>query len=323
MQVHNQLTIQNRNSQPQYYFFTFAKVPFERKMKRQKPRKLKKRFLNSWMTSLVSITLVLFLLGMLTLILINTKQLSEFVREKIGFTLVLNENLKESEIVRLEKLLSASDYVKEVRYIDKETAAKEMTDQLGEDFTGFLGYNPLFASLDVKLYAPYTRADSLLMLEQKFLNYPQVSEVFYQENLVTLINENVRKISLLILVISGLLTFIFFGLINNTIRLLIYSQRFTINTMQMVGATRSYIRWPFLRRSMWLGFGGGLLANAVLVATIYTYKKELSGLITPGDLQILGQVVLIVFILGFLISFLSTWFALGKFLRLKFDELFY
>nr|WP_319510661.1 permease-like cell division protein FtsX [uncultured Draconibacterium sp.] len=289
----------------------------------KKPKKFKKRFFNSWITSLISITLVLILLGLLSFMLINSKKLSDYVREKIGFTLVLSDDLRETEIIRLQKILSAGDFVKSVDYIDKESAANELTKELGEDFQGFLGYNPLFASLDIKLNAAYTHTDSLQVLEQKFLEYPQVTEVYYQKNLVTLINENVRKISLALLILSGLLTFIFFGLINNTIRLLIYSQRFTINTMQMVGASKGFIRKPFLIKSLFLGAIGGILANTILIGTIYFYKQELYGLINFADLKTIALIVAIVFILGFSISFLSTWLALGKFLRMKFDELFY
>ncbi len=292
-------------------------------MKKSHPKKLKKRFLNSWITSLVSISLVLILLGMLSLVLINARQLSEYVRQKIGFTLVLKDDLKQVEIIRLQKVLSAGEYVKSTRFIDKETAAKELADELGEDFTSFLGYNPLFASLDVKLHARYTQPDSLKVLEQKFLGYPQVSEVYYQKNLVSLINQNIRKISIVLLLFSALLTFIFFGLINNTIRMLIYSQRFTINTMQMVGAGKNFIRKPFLVRSLLIGTYGAAIANIILILGIYTYNKELHGLINNNDLANTIIVVFIVFVLGILISFLSTWIAINKFLRLKFDELFY
>ncbi|WP_319499741.1 permease-like cell division protein FtsX [uncultured Draconibacterium sp.] len=289
----------------------------------KKPKKFKKRFFNSWITSLTSITLVLILLGMLSFILINSKKLSDYVREKIGFTLVLADDLRETEIIRLQKILSAGDFVKSVNYIDKESAAKELTKELGEDFQGFLGYNPLFASLDIKLNAAYTHTDSLQVLEQRFLEYPQVTKVYYQKNLVTLINENVKRISLALLILSGLLTFIFFGLINNTVRLLIYSQRFTINTMQMVGASKGFIRRPFLIKSLFLGALGGLFANTILIGSIYFYKQELYGLINFADLQTIMLIAGIVFLLGFTISFLSTWLALGKFLRMKFDELFY
>jgi cell division transport system permease protein len=289
----------------------------------EKPKKFKKRFFNSWITSLTSITLVLILLGMLSFILVNSKKLSDYVREKIGFTLVLADDLRETEIIRLQKVLSAGDFVKSVNYTDKESAAKELTKELGEDFQGFLGYNPLFASLDIKLNAAYTHTDSLQVLEQRFLEYPQITQVYHQKNLVTLINENVRKICLALLILSGLLTFIFFGLINNTIRLLIYSQRFTINTMQMVGASKGFIRKPFLIKSLFLGALGGMLANTILIGSIYFYKQELYGLINFADLQTIALIAGIVFLLGFTISFLSTWLALGKFLRMRFDELFY
>lgn len=289
----------------------------------KKPKRLKTRFLNSWITSLISITLVLILMGMFSFILINSKRLSEYVREKIGLTLVLEDDLKDTEIIRLQKVLSAGNFVKSIDYIDKESAAKALTSELGEDFQGFLGYNPLFDSFDLKLHAAYTQSDSLKILEEKLLAYPQVTEVYYQENLVVLINKNVRKISIALLVISGILTFIFFGLINNTIRLLIYSQRFTINTMQMVGASKGFIRKPFLLKSLLLGAYGGILANATLIAGIYTYKTQLQGLINFADIKTIVLIVLIVFALGFFISLVSTWFALGKFLRMKFEELFY
>lgn len=292
-------------------------------MKQKKAKKIKKRFWNSWITSLVNITLILILLGMLSFVVLNAHQLSNYVREQIGLTLVLNDDLKEVEIIRLEKTLSLSKYVKSTRYIDKETAAKELSEELGEDFTGFLGQNPLFSSIELKLYASYTSSDSLKILEQKFLNFPEVKEVYFEKNLATLINDNVKRISLLLLIVSGLLTFIFFGLINNTIRLLIYSQRFIINTMQMVGASKSYIRKPFLKRSLLLGGTGALLANVVLLSGIYTYKTELFDQFGINDMQIIPIVILAVFILGFVISLLSTWLVLNKFLRLKFDELFY
>lgn len=262
-------------------------------------------------------------MGLLSFVLINAQRLANHVREQIGFTLVLQDDLKEVEIVRLQKVLAASEYVKTTRYIDKESAASELAQELGEDFEGFLGYNPLFASIDLKLYAMYTNEDSLVMLKQKFLNYPQVEEVYYQQNLVTLINKNVKKISLILLIISALLTFIFFGLINNTIRLLIYSQRFIINTMQMVGASKNYIRKPFIKRSILLGFTGAVLANIILLSGIYGYSDEILGMITANDL-ISGIIVgTIVIILGITISLVSTLLALNKFLRLQFDELFY
>jgi cell division transport system permease protein len=292
-------------------------------MRDSKPKKLKKRIFNSWITSLISISLVLLMIGMLGLIIINAKQLSEYVREKIGFTIVLHDNINEVEVNRIQKTLNAGEYVKSTRFIDKETAAKELTEDLGEDFTGFLGYNPLFASIEVKLHAKYTHPDSLLILKKEFLSYSQIKEVYYQKNLVTIINQNARKISFALILISGLLTFIFVGLINNTIRISVYAQRFSINTMQMVGASNSFIRKPFLQQSIFLGIYGGIIANIVLFISIYSYKKELLGVISIASASTLVIVFLLVFAFGLIISFLSTYFAVNKFLRLKFDELFY
>jgi len=292
-------------------------------MKDTRPKRLKKRIFNSWFTSLISITLVLIMIGMLGLLIVNASKLSEYVREKIGFTLVLNDGIKPVEVDRLQKVLNSGDVVKSTRYIDKETAAKELTADLGEDFTSFLGYNPLFESIEVKLFAKYTHPDSLLVLEKTFLEFPQVKEVYYQKSLVMVINQNVKRVSLILLIISGLLTFIFVALINNTIRISVYSQRFTINTMQMVGATSSYIRKPFLMQSLFMGIYGGLIANILLVFGILSYKTELEGIISTADFAMLGIVFLFVFILGLIISVLSTYFAVNKFLRLKFDELFY
>lgn len=292
-------------------------------MKETKPKKLKKRIFNSWITSLISISLVLTMLGLLGMILVNGRQLSDYVREKIGFTLVLHDNVKPESIKKLQENLNKSSFVKSTRYIDKETASKELTEQLGEDFTGFLGYNPLFESIEVKLFANYTSSDSLQKLEKKFLTYPQVKEVYYQKDLVQIINENIKKITFFVLIISALLTFIFIALINNTIRISVYSQRFTINTMQMVGASNSFIRKPFLRKSLLMGFYGSVVANMIIFLGIYLYRIELQSLITSEVIYPTGIVFTSVFVLGLLFSYLSTFFAVNKFLMMKFDEMFY
>lgn len=276
-----------------------------------------------WFTSFLSITLVLLMLGILGMVLINAGKLSNYVKEKIGFTLVLGDNMSAAQLNRLQKLLEASPGVKSTRYIDKETAGKELSAQLGEDFEGFLGYNPLFASIEVKPNARSTHPDSIRLLEQQFLAYPQVKEVYYQKNLVSVINQNVHRISIVLLIISTLMALIFIALINNTIRITVYSQRFTINTMQMVGASNSFIRKPFLWRSIWLGVLGALLANAVLFSAIYAYRNELKGVISVYDLKSMGVLFLLVTLLGLLFSVLSTLFSVNKFLKMKFDEMFY
>lgn len=263
------------------------------------------------------------MLGLLGIILVNGRQLSDYVREKIGFTLILSDNIKPAEVKQLQEKLDKSNYVKSTRYIDKETASKELTAQLGEDFTGFLGYNPLFESIEVKLFANYTSADSVRFLEKRFLAYPQVKEVYYQRDLVEVINENIKKITFFVLIISALLTFIFIALINNTIRISVYSQRFTINTMQMVGASNSFIRKPFLKQSLLMGFYGSIIANIIISLGIYLYRNELRELMSSDVIYLTGIVFAGVFILGLLFSHLSTYFAVNKFLRMKFDEMFY
>lgn len=292
-------------------------------MVKHKPKRLKKRIFTSYLTSTVSITLVLFLLGLLSLILLNAGRLNDYVREKIGFTLVLNEELKESDIQRLEKNLAQKPFAREVIYIDKETAAKNLREELGEDFAGFLGYNPLFATLEIKLHSEYTHSDSLAVLERNLLQLSQVTEVFYQRSLVSVINENVRKISIFLLIFSGLMLFVFSVLINNTIRISIYSQRFIINNMLLVGATRNFVRRPFIKKSILFGLYGAFLSCLMLSALMLTYKRELSGIISLEDIKVLVLVVLIVFASSILLTWLSTFLAVNRFLKMKFDELFY
>lgn len=287
------------------------------------PQKLKKRITRSYLTSTISISMVLFLIGILGLVLLNAERLAKYVRENIGFTLVLNEAVQESEIDGLMKTLSATDFVKSVEYIDKETAAERLKVELGEDFMGFLGYNPLLSSIDVKLLADYATPEKLVVLEKKFMEYPQVKEVLFQRDMVNIINENVKKIGIILVFFSGLLLFIFSALINNTIRISIYSQRFIINTMLLVGATNRFIRNPFVKRSVIYGIAGALAANILLFILMFIYAQELKGIVDVEDYKIFGMVFLADLLIGVLISWSSTYFAVNKFLRLKFDELFY
>lgn len=287
------------------------------------PKKLKSRIFKSYLTSTISIAMVLFLIGLLGIVLINAGRLAKYVRENIGVTLVLNDDVKESDIIGLQKALQEANYVKSVEYIDKATAAARLEKDLGEDFTGFLGYNPLLSSMDVKLFAEYTTPEKLSVLEKKFREFPQVHEVSFQRDMVSIINENVQKIGFILVFFSGLLLFIFFALINNTIRISIYSQRFIINTMLLVGATNSFIRAPFIRRSVWYGIIGALAANLLLFLLMMSYVTELKGVVDGDDFKIFGFVFMIDLFLGVLISWGSTYLAVNKFIRLKFDELFY
>ncbi|HAH24275.1 MAG TPA: cell division protein FtsX [Prolixibacteraceae bacterium] len=287
------------------------------------PQKLNRRIFRSYMTSTISISMILFLIGVLGIVLLNAERLAKYVRENIGLTLVLKEDIQESELADLQKSLKAADFVKSVEYIDKATAAARLKEELGEDFTGFLGYNPLLSSIDVKLQADYATPEKLGVLEKKFMDYPQVKEVLFQRDMVNIINENVKKMGIVLVFFSGLLLFIFSALINNTIRISIYSQRFIINTMLLVGATDSFIRRPFVKRSVLYGVLGALAANVLLFVLMFSYAQELKGIVDFDDIRIFGTVFLAVLMLGILISWSSTYLAVNKFLRLKFDELFY
>lgn len=287
------------------------------------PQKLNKRILKSYLTSTVSISMVLFLVGLLGVVLLNAERLAQYVRENIGYTLVLNEDVTETQIADLQKSLKSTEFVKSAEYIDKETAAERLKAELGEDFTGFLGYNPLLSSMDVKVVAEYATPEKMGILEKKFMEFPQVKEVIIQRDIVQIINENVRKIGLILVFFAGLLLFIFSALINNTIRISIYSQRFIINTMLLVGATDRFIRTPFIKRSVFYGIVGALAANVLLFILMYSYGRELRGVVDIQDFKIFGIVFVADLALGILISWSSTYFAVNKFLRLKFDELFY
>lgn len=287
------------------------------------PQKLKKRIFKSYLTTTISISMVLFLIGMLGVVLLNAERLAKYVRENIGFTLVLKDEIQENEIADLLKSLNTANFVKEAEYIDKATAAERLKNELGEDFTGFLGYNPLLSSIDVKLLADFATPEQLVVLEKKLMEFPQVKEVSYQRDMVNIINENVKKIGFILVFFSVLLLVIFFALINNTIRISIYSQRFIINTMLLVGATDRFIRAPFIRQSIIYGLIGALAANVLVFILMMSYASELTGIINLDDFTIFGFVFVTVMLLGVLISWGSTYMAVNKFIRLKFDELFY
>jgi cell division transport system permease protein len=278
---------------------------------------------SSSLTTIVSLSLVLFMLGLLAIIILNTRKLSDNVKENIGFQIILNDNAKEVDIQHLTKSLDASDYVKSTEFITKEEAAKRLQEDLGEDFINFLGFNPLLSSINVHLKAGYANTDSLTWIEKDLLDTKLVKEVIYQKSLVSLINENVQKISLIILGFSGLLMLIALALINNTIRLSIYSKRFIIKTMQLVGATQSFIRRPFVLKGIKHGIYGAAVAILMLIGVLYFAQKQLPELAELQDRNMLLTLFGLVIILGIIISWISTALAVRKYLRLKSDDLYY
>jgi cell division transport system permease protein len=286
------------------------------------PKPNRSRLLTSYFTSVISISLVLFMLGLVGLLILNTRKISDYVKENIGFSVILKEDVKDPETRRLQKTLDARPYVKSTEYITKEKAAEDLQQELGEDFIGFLGYNPLLASIDVRMYAAYANPDSIAIIKRQILKLPEVKEVLYQESLVQAINENVRKISLVISGFSGILFLIALALINNTIRLSVYSRRFIINTMQLVGATDGFIRRPFLIKSSLHGVYAGLLASALIMLVVYYVQGQVEEIISLHDIRILGLLVLAVISLGILLSLVSTFFAISRYLRMKIDDLY-
>ena len=285
-------------------------------------KKIKRRLIRSYLVVTISIAQILFLVGLISLLLLNTNNISDYVRENVGFTLVLDDNIKEIEIIQLQKNLNASEFVKSASYVDQKSASEELTKDLGEDFVGFLGYNPLFASVDVKLNAEWLQPDSLQKIEKRFLEYPQVKEVFYQRDLVHVIHKNIRTVSFILALISGLFLFIFIALISNTIRLSIYSRRFDINTMKLVGATYSFIRRPFVMRIINCGLVAAAMANICIFLVVTYLKQYAMDFIDLLKFESIGFTFIIVFIFGIVISYIAVRLSVNKYLKLSYDDLF-
>jgi cell division transport system permease protein len=286
-------------------------------------RNLRNRLRSSYLTTVISISLVLFLTGLTGLLVLNANRFTNYIKENIGFSIILNQNIKEIDILRLQKDLDASQFVKSTEYITSDRAAKEFQEEIGEDFVDFLGYNPLLASIEVKLYAGYANQDSISVIENYLMQYPQIKEVYYERNLINLVNENVRKISSYLLFFSGLLLLISVVLINNTIRLSVYSRRFTINTMKLIGATRGFIRRPFLLTGILQGLLGGVIAILLLIFLIDLMQKEFHDIIRLTDIKVMFPLFAGILFAGFIITLTAAFFAVTRFLKMKPDELYY
>ena len=283
-----------------------------------------RRVAGSYAVSLVSIMLVLFLLGAFAIFMMHARKLSNHVKENIGFEIVMNSDVKEANILRLQKELDAMPAVKSTEYITKDEAISRLSQDLGEDFLEWLGpeENPLLPSIDVRFHAAYANTDSIALVETQILENPDVKEVYYQKSLVNLINDNIRKIAIVLMVVSLALLFIAIALIRNTIRLSIYSKRFLVRSMQLVGATESFIRRPFLKQGVSQGFFGGLLADLFLVGILYWVSKRVPDLALIQDRYVIGTILLAVIVLGVVLAWFSTRAALDKFLKADLDKLY-
>ena len=292
-------------------------------MKNKEAEYSKTRLRSSYLTLVVSVSLVLFLLGVLGLVMINARELADYLRESLSFSVMLDDEAKEPDIRMLQKDLDAKPYVKSTEYVSKDAAAVKMKKDLGEDFIEFLGDNPLPPSIDVYLYAGYTSPDSVAKIEKYVREYPFVKEVYVQESLLFLINENVRKISLFLVVISTFLFLIALTIINNTIRISIYSKRFLIRTMQLVGATRGFIRKPFIIQSAIHGFLAALVAMSLLMGLLYLIEKEFLLMFSFESTYLLFLLGFSIIITGVLINIISTYFSVNRYLSISEDKLYY
>lgn len=276
-----------------------------------------------FITSSISTMLVLLLLGMVVFFVLSANNLSTYVRENIGFTILVSDDMKEPEALKFQKQLNEEAFVKESAYISKEQALKEQTEAMGTDPAEFLGYNPFTASIEIKLNAAYANSDSIGWIEKIILANKKVMEVNYPQDLLDSVNRNIQKVSMFLLGLAALLTLISFALINNTIRLAIYSKRFTIHTMKLVGASWGFIRRPFLIRNLWIGVLAAILADAALMAMAYMlvkYEPQLIDIITPNTLLI---VMTSVFVFGVIITSMCAYISINKYLRMKASALYY
>ncbi|MFT6814791.1 MAG: cell division transport system permease protein [Sphingobacteriales bacterium] len=285
-------------------------------------KKAKNKAKTTSISTVISFTLVLLMLGLLGVILLHAQKVSDYVKENIVLSVFVDENAKEVEIIRMKNELELNKNVKSTQYVSKEIAAVKLQEELGEDFVDFLGYNPLQSSIDVYLNASYANNDSILNLKNKILQNPIVKEVYYQESLVDLINNNIKTISIIMLAFSGILLFIALALINNTIRLAMYSQRFLIKSMQLVGATHAFISKPYVLNGVLHGITGALVSIVMLMGGLYYMQKKVPELILLNDFKEFLVVFISLIIISVFISGLSTWFAVKKYLKLRFNDLF-
>ncbi len=291
-------------------------------MARQEDIVLGRRLKTSYISTVVSIALVLYVLGLLGLIIMHTRKLSEHVKENIGFSIIISDNARTAEISQLQKSIDLLPAVKSTEFISSDKAAEDLSEELGEDFVGFLGYNPLFPSIEVRLQAVWANPDSLVVFESQVMESNIVKEVDYQKNLVHIVNENIRKIGLFLLLFGILLLVIAFSLINNTIRLSVFSKRFLIKSMQLVGATQAFIRKPFVIKGVVQGIIGAAISIALLLLSLYAAQKSVPELINFQDIEMLFTMFVLVILLGVIVSWISTHFAVRKYLHIKTDFLY-
>ena len=283
----------------------------------------KRKLISSYFSVVISIALVLFLLGSLGLLVLNAKKVADHFREQVVVTIYLNDSAKDVEVNQLQKSLAMADYTKEAKYVSKEDAAQIVKEDIGEDFMEFLGANPLQNSIDVYLKADYVTNETLDGITEELSNKAFIEDITYDNDLVEIMNNNVRKITFWVLILSAVFTLIAVLLINSSIRLAVYSKRFIIKTMQMVGATKRFIRKPFVLKSIQLGVIGAIVALIGMGIVLYYLDKTFPELELVQKPVLVGGLFVGVFLLGILITWISTFIATQRFLNLKTDQLYY
>lgn len=283
----------------------------------------KRKLISSYFSVVISIALVLFLLGCLGLLVLNAKKVADHFREQVVVTIYLNDSAKDVEVKQLQNSLAMADYTKEAKYVSKEEAAQIVKSDIGEDFMEFLGANPLQNSIDVYLKADYVTNETLDGITAELANKAFIEDIKYDNDLVEIMNNNVKKITFWVLILSALFTLIAVLLINSSIRLAVYSKRFIIKTMQMVGATKRFIRKPFVFKSIQLGIIGAVVALAGMAVVLYYLDKTFPELELLQKPVLIGALFVGIFLLGILITWISTFIATQRFLNLKTDQLYY
>ncbi len=282
----------------------------------------KRRLISSYFSVVLSIFLVLFLLGTLGLFVINSKKISDDFKENIPMTVFFNNEANDSLLSAFDVEMKNAKFIKDYGFVHKDSAAKNNVDIVGKDFMEFLGFNPLQNSFDIHLKGDYVNTDSIKKIERTIRKNEMVTEIIYDKQLVDLVNNNVKEISFWILIISGVLTVVAMLLINSSLRLSVYSHRFTIKTMQMVGATKSFIRKPFIWTSIKLGLIGSALAIIGLIGVVIYVDGLFPSLGIAKDYASIGIVIFGVLVVGIIITSISTYFATQRFLNLKTDDLY-
>ncbi|HNP69057.1 MAG TPA: permease-like cell division protein FtsX [Aequorivita sp.] len=283
----------------------------------------KRRLISSYFSVVISISLVLFLLGLLGLLVLNSKKVADYFKEQIAITVFLKDTAKEVEITQLKQSLALAEYTKSATFVSKEEAAKDHQETLGENFIEYLGDNPLQNSIDVYILADYVTPQKMEEITNELKSKDFVDDVIYDKPLIAQLTENVKRISFWVLIISGIFTFIAVLLINSSIRLSIYAKRFTIKTMQMVGATKKFIRKPFVWKSVRLGIVGAIVAMVGMGIVLYYLNQSFPQLQLLGDPVLLSVLFIFIFLMGVLITWISTFIATQRFLNLRTDDLYY